>query len=142
MVRVFSAFLPGARDTRPLTEIAAFKLSGLQQLLAMSDCIRRPVRNKIANRLRKAVRSFEDGSFGVTIDHLERLALLVQESGSGFVACTDNLAAGFRARARSAIFTLTKLPLDPFVTTETSLHRLSELSVSRTSSERNRQPDH
>jgi hypothetical protein len=107
--RHMSLFLPGARDMRAPLETAHAQVDGLDLVLTASTCIQRRVGKSLRRVLDSAIRSLDRGRIQRALDQLQSFVAIVEGSPSAFTGCGDNEGGALRARALSAIFTLSNL---------------------------------
>ena len=106
--RHMSLFL-GGRDTRAADVVAQAKLDGLSQVMADSQCVSAKVRKSMERKLKSAIRQFDRGRIAKAIADLQGFVAIAETSPGAFLGCSNNEGGGLRARAQTAIFSLTKL---------------------------------
>ena len=77
--------------------------------MAGSQCISAKVRKSMERRLNSAIRQYDRGRIAKAIADLQGFVAIAEASPGAFLGCSDNEGGGLRARAQSAIFSLTKL---------------------------------
>ena len=104
-----SYFLAGVRITESLPVLLSQKLTGLEETITASPCIRKQLSRKLLNEMSQAQRAFQRERYDDVIASLQQFETLVVQSPDDFSQCGENVAGELRARARSAEFVAGKL---------------------------------
>jgi hypothetical protein len=108
--RNMSYFLVGVRITAPMSSVVTEKLDGLQRVISGASCIERRTKRRLESLMTRALRDYGRGNLTNVAASLQQIDSQVEASPEAFSGCTVNVGGEIQARARSAIFALSKLP--------------------------------
>jgi hypothetical protein len=110
LTKRYSLFIPGARDTRPPTEVFEAQFAGLGTVLTNATCIRTKTHKTLERHYETARRQYFDrGRPDKALTALQTLLAVAEASTEDFVNCNENEGGGVRARVAAAIFSLLNL---------------------------------